>query len=484
MRTAKEAADRANLAKSAFLANMSHEIRTPLNAVIGFAQFLQRDETLGPEQRKKIGTIMRSGEHLLSLINNILDVSKIEAGRVVLEESIFDLRALLCDVEAMFQMRFDAKGLSLCLSVSDEVPCVVRADAGKIRQILINLIGNALKFTDKGGVAVRASASPAEGAACRVLMEIEDTGPGIDDEDMPKLFQTFQQTKAGLVAGGTGLGLAISRQFARMMGGEVWVRSDPGQGSTFSCEISVVVEEGAQPDFMAQSARRLEGIEPGQSLPGVLVVDDVEENRELLVQLLAPMGFEVREAHDGAEALALFESWHPGLVLTDIVMPVMDGRQLIGRIRELEPGGGTKIMAISASTFTETQTEILRIGADDFIGKPFRETELFDKIGRLCALRFIYAGGKDAAAPACVSAPAPDEPVDQPPAEDLNRLLEYANMGDMGALADLAQTVREAHPECGAFADRILAWAEAFEEQQIREYLVECIETQSCTTPA
>ncbi|MHC5537407.1 ATP-binding protein [Singulisphaera rosea] len=388
---AKEAAEAANRAKSTFLANMSHEIRTPMNAILGFSQLMLRDRNLDARQSQYLGTINRSGEHLLALINDILEMSKIEAGRTTLNLSTFDLADLLDDLEMMFRVRTDGKRLSFVVEMGGDVPRFIESDINKLRQVFINVLGNAVKFTDRGGIGLRVSADR-EGTKGPILrVEVQDTGPGIPEDEQPKLFRHFEQTKTGQQAGtGTGLGLAISREFVRLMGGDINVRSEVGKGSVFS--IHFPLKEGqSQAVHHAERPRQVLGLKPGQSPCRVLVVDDIEENRELLAQLLVPIGFDVRLAYDGEQAIAEFALWRPHLILMDFRMPVMDGNEAIRRIRASAGGTEPKIIAVTASAMDENRHELIGVGADDFIGKPFREAELFQKIQSHLGVEFSYA---------------------------------------------------------------------------------------------
>ena len=387
----EQSLQQANRAKSVFLANMSHEIRTPMNAILGFSQLMQRDQGLTPRQSQYLGTINRSGEHLLALINDILEMSKIEAGRTTVNPSTFDLPALLADLEMMFRIRTNEKGLTFSVEMIGDVPQYIVTDINKLRQVFINVLGNAVKFTEKGGIGLRARADR-EGATGPVLrVEIEDTGPGISPEDQDKLFRHFEQTKSGQQAGtGTGLGLAISREFVRLMGGDITLSSHVGKGSVFV--IHLPLKEGhAQAVQAKDNPRHVLKLQLGQAPCRVLIVDDIEDNRQLLAQLLAPVGFEIRLATNGAEAILEFEQWRPHLILMDFRMPVMDGHEAIRRIRAMVGGQELKIIAVTASAMDDNRQELMEIGADDFIGKPFRETELFQKIQAHLGVKYLYA---------------------------------------------------------------------------------------------
>jgi len=399
----EQSLQQANRAKSVFLANMSHEIRTPMNAILGFSQLMLRDKDLTPQQFQYLGTINRSGEHLLALINDILEMSKIEAGRTTLNPSTFDLSVLLKDLEMMFRVRTNEKKLSFSVEIIGVVPQYIVTDINKLRQVFINLLGNAVKFTEQGGIAmrVRAERDDVKGPSLRV--DIEDTGPGISPDEQDKLFRYFEQTKTGREAGiGTGLGLAISREFVRLMGGAITVNSQVGKGSTFT--ILLPLKEGdAQAVHSKGKAQQVLKLQSGQATCRVLIADDIEDNRQLLAQLLAPVGFEIRMATNGAEAIQEFEEWRPHLILMDFRMPVMDGHEAIRRIRALAGGDMPKIIAVTASAMEENRQELMTIGADDFISKPFRDAELFQKIHNQAGVEYVY-----------------DEPSPAPPEEATN----------------------------------------------------------------
>src|SRR5829696_8371908 len=392
----EQSLQQANRAKSVFLANMSHEIRTPMNAILGFSQLMLRDQDLTARQCQYLGTINRSGEHLLALINDILEMSKIEAGRTTLNPSTFDLPALLKDLEMMFRVRTDEKKLSFTVEEIGDVPQFIVSDINKLRQVFINVLGNAVKFTEQGGIGlcVHADRDGATGPFLRV--EVRDTGPGISPDDQERLFRHFEQTKTGQQTGtGTGLGLAISREFVRLMGGDITVSSQVGKGSVFV--IHLPLKEGdAQAVQAKDNLRHVLRLRPGQAGCRVLIADDIEDNRQLLAQLLAPVGFEVRLATNGAEAVREFEQWRPQLVLMDFRMPVMDGHEAIRQIRAMPGGGEVKIIAVTASAMDDNRQELMEVGADDFIGKPFRETELFQKIHAHVGVEYQYAADSPA----------------------------------------------------------------------------------------
>ena len=400
----REAAEAANHAKSAFLTNMSHELRTPLNAILGFSQLLGHATNLEPEQQENLGTIRRSGEHLLTLINQVLDLSKIEAGRITLDESDFDLHRLLDETEYMFRLHAKNKGLELLFERTSDVPRHIRTDKVKLRQTLINLLNNAMKFTKKGGVCVRIEncekvVAKRLTSSFTLLFSISDTGPGIEPDELDKLFEAFVQTKTGRESHkGTGLGLTISRKFVQLMGGEIKVESEVGRGTTFIFQIMAGVSEAARIET-GKPARKVITLEPNQPRYRILIVDDKEDNRRLIVKLLNPFGFEVREAENGRQAIEIWKAWRPHFIWMDIQMPVMDGYAAIKVIRKLETRNlilnteksvSVIIIAVSASAFEEERVTAMASGCDDFLRKPFYETDVTDLMTKHLGVRFVY----------------------------------------------------------------------------------------------
>lgn len=394
LQQAKEAAEAANLAKSTFLANMSHELRTPLNAILGFTQVMSGDSSISSENRQYLDIISRSGQHLLTLINDVLDMSRIEAGRTKLEESSFDLYRLLDDLELMLCLKAQEKELLLIFERSQLLPQYITGDENKLRQVLLNLLGNALKFTQQGSIILRVKLGSKDESKIQnnitLLFEVEDTGPGINSEEMELLFQAFMQAKNSQKSqAGAGLGLAISRKFVNLMGGDIIVDSVVGKGSTFRFNIQARLS-GAT-DLPEQSwKRRIIGLAPDQPMYRLLIVEDNWENSLLLVKLLSSLGFEVKEAKNGLEAIALWESWNPDLILMDMRMPVMNGYEATKRIKATAKGQATVIIAVTSSAFEEDRSEILSIGCDDFVRKPFQEEIIFAKLAEHLGVRYLY----------------------------------------------------------------------------------------------
>ena len=449
---------------------MSHEIRTPLNAVLGFSQIVLHDPNLSAENRHNLQTVNRSGEHLLTLINDVLDMAKIEAGRLVLEQAPFDLPALLTDVTDMFTPRATAKDLQIVSELQPDMLCHVQGDAGKLRQIVINLLGNAVKFTEQGGVSLRARTFRQDERSW-LEVQVEDSGPGIGPGDQQRVFDAFEQSEVGRKSqGGTGLGLAISRQYARLMGGDLTVTSQPGQGACFQLILPVIAAQ--PPDSPSgEQPRRLLRLKPGQQPCRVLVVDDRDTNREILVKMLAPLGFSMIEAQDGQAALEAFLTHKPCLILMDVVMPVMDGREAIRRIRALPEGHDVPIIAVSASVFEDQFQEVMTAGANDFLRKPLREEELLEKVARFLPAEFEYEaeeGSLHVGEGEVLLAPALVEGLAFLPEDTRQELLDAARQLDKGRI--LALINRQAGLAPGV-AENIRSHAEAYRFDLIEEAL-------------
>ncbi|MCY2988650.1 MAG: PAS domain S-box protein [Planctomycetota bacterium] len=493
-------AQAASTAKSRFLANMSHEIRTPLNAILGFSQLLQRDPKLASEQQRHMTTINRNGEHLLALLNDILELSKIEAGRQFLVPTAFDLPSLLRDLEVVLRPQTDAKQLTLSMTGLNEVQRFLIADELKLRQILLNLLGNAVKFTATGGIWVHASTVPSETAGSmplavsgkvlaagedlsgkvlaagedgpRVLAEnprlapggspgpsakkvaltegwrlvvlIGDSGPGVTAAEISRLFAAFEQGEAGSQSCvGTGLGLVISRQLARLMGGDLTVTSDPDHGSVFRLEICAQLATELMVEIKSEGTHVLR-LQPDQPRYEVLVVEDGDDNRELLVLLLRGAGFEVTEAANGAEAVAAFETSHPQLILMDYQLPGMNGDEVIRRIRHCPGGEQVQIITVSGHALDEVRSQTLASGADDFLPKPFRVEKLFEKIRLRSGVRYVYAPAVQPDRTTAKRPPAPTrELLESLPPELCEQLHAAALCGRQGQLLKALRQVAD-----------------------------------------
>ncbi|HKC24074.1 MAG TPA: two-component regulator propeller domain-containing protein [Thermoanaerobaculia bacterium] len=428
----------ANRAKSVFLANMSHELRTPLNGILGFAQLMERKRERDPEDRESLAIISGSGEHLLGLINDVLSLSKIEAGRVSLSVEAFDPGVLLRGLVDVLRARAAANDVTLTLETHD-LPKTVSGDEGKLRQVLLNLLGNAVKFSAEGHVTLRARWNDG-----RAVVEVEDTGPGLSPEEMPRLFQPFSQTEVGWRSQeGTGLGLALSRQLARLMGGDITVTSVKGEGSTFRLEVEL--PEADSSPLRVSETRRVVGLAPGRAAPRVLVVDDIPQNRLLLSRLFGAVGFEVREAASGEEAVAEWRTFAPHVVFMDKRMPGMGGLAATRRIREEEREAGrakTAILAVSASAMEHERGEILASGCDDFVAKPFREATLFAKVAEYVGVEYVYESDElGVSEPPSVIALDPTRVASLP--KELREMLHVAfDSGDFDAAEEAAERVR------------------------------------------
>ncbi|MEI6694758.1 MAG: PAS domain S-box protein [Bacteroidota bacterium] len=382
-------AETANKAKSVFLANMSHEIRTPLNAIIGFSQLMNRDQLLTDLQREYNFSIIRAGEHLLSLINDILELSKMEAGHLELNPSHVDLYALFSDIRMLFKEPAQLKNLQFIFETADDLPRYVFVDDNKLRRIFINLIGNALKFTDEGGIAVRIRGEKIDEESSQLIVEIQDSGSGIPENEISKLFKQFEQTSSGIrKSSGTGLGLALSREMVTLMGGNISVSSNLGIGSLFT--FNVEIKQGKPKEVKDIVSKRVVSIDNAQEPIRILVVDDKLENLKVVVNLLKLVGFETNEAMDGKQAIEKFEEWMPHLILMDLRMPVMDGYEACRLIKLTEKGKETAIIALTASVFKEEREKIATMNMQGYIQKPSRENELFSTIGDVLGIQYIY----------------------------------------------------------------------------------------------
>ena len=470
LRTAKDLADSANRAKSDFLARMSHELRTPLNAILGFTQLLIHNPEM-QSGNNELSIISRSGEHLLDLINDILEMSRIEAGRLTYQAINFDFYRLLEAVEDMLQLRASSKGLTLSITHADNVPRYLHADEKKLRQVLINLLGNAIKFTDAGHVQLSVQRiiseidlaagdrpEEADDTEVHLLFEVSDTGPGIAPAEIDSIFEAFAQTEAGRKADqGTGLGLPISLKFVQLMGGTIQVRSVLGKGSTFSFDIYAHTAESADLDTQALT-QRVVGLEPDQPTYRILVVDDRLTNRQLLLQLLRPLGFEVREAQNGQEAVAVWEAWQPHLIWMDMRMPVMDGYEATRQIKAHLRGQATIIIALTASAFDEERAIVLSAGCDDFVRKPMRENIIFGKMAQFLGVRYVYE--EIAPQPVAIASDglSADLLLSMPPSW-IDQLYDAASQVDNRRLSELIEQIPEQQV---TLAQTLLQWVRNF----------------------
>ncbi len=424
LQKAMKEAQAANQAKSQFLSNMSHELRTPLNVILGFAQLMSRSGSLNSPQQQYIHSINQSGEHLLNLINDVLEMSKIEAGKINLNLSDFNLHNLLDGIYLMFQARASSKNIQLKLHYSENLPQYIHSDESKLRQVLVNLVGNAVKFTESGYICLNVWLLPIESEdqpsstsntsktqpmlrfPVVLQFEVEDTGPGIAAEQLEHLFEPFVQAESGQAnQEGTGLGLPISRKFVELMGGKLTVTSRLSQGSRFCFTIRA---EAIAPDEVALSTsnRPVTGLQPNQPTYRILIAEDMPQNRQVLVDLLKPIGFEIREATNGLEAVLIWQHWLPHLIWMDLRMPVMDGYEATKQIKAIGEHAPT-IIAITGSAFEEDRAVALAAGCDDFVRKPFRAEVIFEKMAEFLGVQYVYG---DAIAPS-KSPPMPSRDV-------------------------------------------------------------------------
>jgi len=387
---AQEKAETANKAKSVFLASMSHELRTPLNAILGFSSIMLEEGQISDDQKMMLDMINKSGDHLLNLINDVLDMAKIEAGRTKIDYSNFDLVKMILDIKDLMRLRAEEKGLELIVDLSEQLQCFIKTDETKLRQIIINLVGNAVKFTKSGFVKISFNIKAADRPeAVFLIITVEDTGVGIDHCDQERIFNPFIQIGGQNEQKGSGLGLTITKKHAELLGGLISVESSPGKGSKFIVEIPISVI--SSPDIKPDANRgKIIGLMPEHPEYRILIVEDQIENRILLKRMLENIGFCVRVAENGEIGVDIFQKWRPQFIWMDIRMPVMDGLTATKLIRCAEGGKEVKIVALTASVFNEERSIIMEAGMDDFIRKPYKEKEIFDCIAHNLNLKFIY----------------------------------------------------------------------------------------------
>ena len=483
LQKAKESADAANQAKSNFLTNVSHELRTPLNGILGYAQILGRSDTLTTQQKKGIKIINQSGNHLLRLINDILDISKIEAKKLELYPNAINLHNFLEDIVSLFDIQATQKGIIFSSEFSKDLPSIVVADEKRLRQILINLIGNAIKFTSYGQVILRVSTVEqidTQGSLQSLHFEVKDTGIGISREKLDLIFDPFEQAVVGQKwQSGTGLGLSISRQLIEMMGGKLEVTSELNQGSTFFFNINLPVIEGAKPEE-SPLANKIMGYQ-GKRYK-LLVVDDKPHNLEVLCDMLKPIGFEVITADNAFQALEIVEKVIPDLILTDLIMPVKNGVELTQEIRQIQQLQQIPVIAISATTLNSLELTDSRDIFDSFVFKPIREQDLLNLIQRFLNLDWIYQNNEDSSVPQQIVSddisPQPTQhelSYEVPDIDELKVLYELALIGNMKEIQNYTSSLREKDNVYDDFANRVQVLATSFEDQEIINLVERCL---------
>ena len=450
LQTAREAAEASNQAKSIFLSHMSHELRTPLNAILGFSRIMEREPEANRQQKEKLKIIRQSGEFLLGLINDILDVSIIETGHMEFEETSFDLLMLIEYACSISQVRAHEKGLLFYFSTESVEQRYVNTDEKKLRQVLLNLLGNAIKFTEKGSVTCRVQSGVTDKAdsACRIIIEVQDSGVGIAPEMQEKIFEPFAREEAVNRSSikGTGLGLAISESFISLMGGNITVESEPGKGSLFRIEIPAKI---AQPDDIVEKSiksPRVTGLVPGQKDQLIMLVEDNPENRILLKSLLENAGFSVIEATNGKEAVEAFRTSQPDFIWMDMRMPVMDGFEATRQIREMPDGKNKPIVALTASVFKEQEQQIISAGCNDIVYKPIEEPQIFETMKKYLDVAYLYEEEESSKAEE-KSAVLNREMLDSLAEEFRRELRQAALEGDGKRVRELAETIIKSQPE-------------------------------------
>lgn len=492
LKEAKEAADRASRAKSEFLANMSHELRTPLNGILGYAQILLRDKTTDSKQKDGLNIIQQCGSHLLTLINDVLDISKIEAGKLELNTTDFQFEKFLLGVQEICRLKAEQKEITFNYQVVNHLPLVICTDEKRLRQVLINLLGNAIKFTDTGGVTFKvgvvtnypefiqykntkpsttndpillANNQESESTIHKIRFQVEDTGIGMTPEQIKKIFMPFEQVgDRSRKAEGTGLGLAISRQIVEMMGGKIKVESTYRVGSKFWFDLDLPIKKNWIKSDLSQSNQNVIGYQGKQRT--ILIVDDRWENRSVVINLLEPVGFKVIEAGNGQEGLEKAREFKPDLIITDLSMPVMDGLEMTQRLRHSAAFKDALIIASSASVFSSDRQRTREAGCKDFLPKPVQASNLFEQLQHYLQLVWIYETENKLIS----ETPPTSNQVEKmifPPSEELIALYQAANAGYILDIQQEANRLKQLDPKYVVFADEILNLAKNFDDEAI-----------------
>jgi signal transduction histidine kinase/FixJ family two-component response regulator len=467
---AKNVADTANRAKSEFLANMSHELRTPLNGILGYAQILQIQKSRSKQDRKSIKTIAECGSHLLTLINDILDISKIEARKLELNPKPFYFPSFLQGVVEICRIRAEQKKLPLVFEPLDTLPPGIVADEKRLRQVLLNLLGNAVKFTETGSVTLRVGAQPDPNDSTMIGLHfvVVDTGVGIDTDNLEKIFAPFEQTdNTKHVIEGTGLGLAISQRIIELMGSHIQVKSELGAGSTFEFQIRCpLAEDWIQADLQQQQLGQLMGYDGNRRK--ILVVDDRWENRSVIINLLEPLGFELLEAQDGQDGVTKAKSFLPDLIITDLLMPNLDGYGLFKQIRELPEFHSLPIIASSAHLSGFDRQESLEIGFSSFLSKPIQAQELIEQLQKALQLNWQYESNADENA--SIQGDVESE-MTVPPADVLRPLYEAAERGYISDIQTEVERLKQLSPSYTRFVNKLLELIDEFDDEGIVQLL-------------
>lgn len=491
LKEAKESADRANQAKSQFLANMSHEIRTPLNGILGYTQILQSSRDLPEKVHKGINIIHQCGNHLLTLINDILDFSKIEARRMELFLTDFHFPAFLQNVVEICNIRADQKKICFIYKPDAHLPNGVRGDEKRLRQILINLLGNAVKFTDRGGITFRVeilSPQPSElnnthsqeSEKVKIRFHIEDTGVGMTSEQIAKIFMPFEQVgRSRWQSEGTGLGLAISEKLLNLMGSSINVTSEADKGSTFWFDLELQISSEWQQTAKSTSQGAIAGFAGNKRT--ILVVDDRWENRSVVTNLLQPLGFQVIEASNGQEGLQKAMEFHPDLIIVDLVMPVLHGFAMIRKVRECPELSKTVIIASSASVFESDQHESLTAGANEFLPKPISANMLLEMLKNNLGIKWEYEEDSKSNQPNQSQEKTSEitneaaRPIIPPPSDLIQNLHSLIKRGDLDGLQDEAKKVELLGTEYRPFVQEINRLADGFQLKQLQIFVKQYI---------